>query len=375
MKVAIAQERIISGGRMVVINELVSVLNDMGIVPDILTFDMALTPEDIQKKYQKSVDFRIRQLPFDFLHKTPETSRLWFNYLTRRHGKKYDLLINSNNTETLLTKKHWVISYVHYPRLDRIRKNMTLHTDGKKSAKKCTIRMAEKVDRFISGLLYKSSSIGSNILYVANSRFTKQAIISNFNIRDEDVEVIYPPVDVEEFHPDREKANQVATIGRFSSAKRQFEQIKMAEKLPDLKFVIMGFAGKHNAYYNKCKDYVASRNIENVELCPDLPFSEMVKKLEASRFFLHTTKNEPFGITTVQGIAAGCIPVTHNSGGQKEIVFRDDLRYENHQQAVRIFKKIMNEDLSDLYDHLAEHIRSYQSERFRQEFTQILDRY
>jgi glycosyltransferase involved in cell wall biosynthesis len=48
-------------------------------------------------------------------------------------------------------------------------------------------------------------------------------------------------------------------------------------------------------------------------------------------FYTHSV-SEPFGITTVQGIATGCIPIVHNSGGQIEIVEDELLRYNNEAE-------------------------------------------
>ncbi len=373
MKVAIIQDRIIPGGRMVVINEVIAALNEMGIVPDILTFHMSLSRADIQKKYQKEVDFKVRPLGWNIFHKLPEINKLWFNLLTRWYGRRYDLLINSNNTECMLTSRRQVISYVHYPRLDRLRKNMTLHVGEKKDDRQWSARFAEKFDHVVSRFLYRFCSAGDNIHYIANSCFTRQALLANFNLEPSQVQVIYPPVDMEAFDLKGQKKPQVATIGRFSSAKRQLEQIEIAARLPELHFAIMGFAGKGNSYFEKCKAYIDSHQIGNVTLYPDLSFSAMVKQLEASKFFLHTTRNEPFGITTVQGIAAGCIPVTHNSGGQKEIVFPEELRFDNKQEAVEIFKRLIGQDLQSIYAQLAAHIRNYTTKRFRQGFSELIE--
>ena len=68
--------------------------------------------------------------------------------------------------------------------------------------------------------------------------------------------------------------------------------------------------------------------LTNVHLVPDASEEERDKLLSSSTFFLHSLRSEPFGITTVQGIAAGCIPIVHNSGGQIEIVEDELLRYE-----------------------------------------------
>jgi len=47
---------------------------------------------------------------------------------------------------------------------------------------------------------------------------------------------------------------------------------------------------------------------------------------------LHTMVGEHFGISIVEAMASGCIPVVHNSGGMKEFVPAPN-RYESLQDA------------------------------------------
>jgi glycosyltransferase involved in cell wall biosynthesis len=39
--------------------------------------------------------------------------------------------------------------------------------------------------------------------------------------------------------------------------------------------------------------------------------------------YVHCAENEHFGITIVEAMAAGCVPVVHDSGGPREIVTVD----------------------------------------------------
>ena len=39
--------------------------------------------------------------------------------------------------------------------------------------------------------------------------------------------------------------------------------------------------------------------------------------------YIHCAENEHFGITIVEAMAAGCVPIVHDSGGPREIVTND----------------------------------------------------
>ncbi len=61
---------------------------------------------------------------------------------------------------------------------------------------------------------------------------------------------------------------------------------------------------------------------------PNLNFDALVKLYGESSIYWHAagygeedpTKMEHFGISTVEAMAAGCVPIVINKGGQKEIV-------------------------------------------------------
>ena len=61
-RVAICQPYVIFGGRLQVILHMVEVLNDLGIVPDIVTLRLRFEPERIEAHYGRTYQMRFRQL-------------------------------------------------------------------------------------------------------------------------------------------------------------------------------------------------------------------------------------------------------------------------------------------------------------------------
>ncbi len=344
-RVALAQNRIQKGGRMQVMAHMIAVLNDMGIVPDIVTFKMGISKAEIKKHYGVDLQYRVREifinpiLPFEW-------NILFFNWISKRYLKGYDLIINHNNTSYLGQRKVKQLSYVHFPRkLRNIQKEKDMHfPEGKDKS-----MFSWATDPFLIGKwLYKmDTTIGNNECTIANSEFTKAAIGGQYNIEPEKIEVLYPPVDIEQKPFNCTNPKLVVSLGRFAKDKRQLEQIQIAEQLPDFQFSIIGFVND-SKYFDSCVAYIENRNIKNVQLYPNVELETRNKLLREATFFLHSLRNEPFGITTVQGLAEGCIPVVHDSGGQQEVVPIADLRYTSKDEAIVLFTRLAEKDAKDL---------------------------
>lgn len=56
---------------------------------------------------------------------------------------------------------------------------------------------------------------------------------------------------------------------------------------------------------------------EDVEFVTNVPFAELKRRMGEAHVGLHTMWCEHFGIGVVELMAAGVIPIAHNSGGPK----------------------------------------------------------
>lgn len=380
-KVAIIQNRIQPGGRMQVIIAIIGILNEMGIEPEIVTLRSRLNADDIKKHYGADIQFSIREI-FTDLRLPFEWHILFFNWLMRFYYQRYDLLINSNNTSFLLPKNARVLSYVHFPRKARLLSPLvSLHfPDGPEKSwlnpGLLFINLARLFYTF-------DKKVAATDRQIANSDFSRQHLLSVYDdLSENKVPVIYPPVPVpdvpveikQKFSPAQRKC--VVSLGRFAEDKRQLEQIRLAAQLPDFEFHLIGFAGKNNRYFESCRNLIAKQNIKNVVLHGDAGYGEMQKLLSQALFFVHSLRNEPFGITAVQAIASGCIPLVHDSGGQKEVVTPGDLRYSSESEAVGKLQhlvKLPDQKLEKIYNSLYTNIRGYANEQFRQRMKPLLE--
>lgn len=327
MKVGIVQNKIIYGGRLSVIVGIIEVLNQRGIIPDVITFQTEISPSEISTRYGSKIDFNIRRIN-SVLSKIPgEANIIAFNHALHKIYTNYDYFINSNNTSFLMPSQIPIFSYVHFPRIARL-KSRLISIHHPQGPIKTWIDKEGAILKGI-GLLYSFHSLKENNYVIANSKYTLSYIRKYYPSFHQHIPVIYPPVKTNSVAviPFQERDDAICSIGRFCEEKNQLAQIRLAKQLPDLQFHLIGFSGENNAYLDTCRNFASKNNINNVHFYVNVSFNKKCNILKTAKFFLHPNINEPFGISTVESVLSGCLSLVHNSGGQIEIVPIKELRF------------------------------------------------
>lgn len=356
MEVVISQPKIIYGGRIKVLLGITEALNSLGVEPVWLSASLPGTKEEILTRYRTSARFNYKPLVTKVRWRAEIANRS-FNSLTASYCNKngVDWLIDSSNTVQCLNGFPRVISYVHFPREARVLDNeKSLHHPGEM----LSWRQKEFWGRKLNRKIYEAgkNSVSKEHVVVANSQFTRKAFLSYYDhvdFRREPI-VVYPFADQPELPlPNAEgRVNAVASLGRFCEAKGQMVQAQLASKAPEFEFWLMGHADPNNQYFNSIKEYVETNKLTNVKLLANLSFEEVQQRLRKASFFLHCNINEPFGITSVEGLLAGCLPIVHNSGGQKEVVPVEELRFDDVAELPAVLGLLKEADLKQRQDWL-----------------------
>lgn len=169
---------------------------------------------------------------------------------------------------------------------------------------------------------------------IVNSFFTKEWIDREFPIESK---VVYPPVDVKKFKSAKQKQKTIIYVGRFSQLEQSKRQDILVEAfidghrekyLEDYTLLLMGASDVgRTSYVDDLRIKAYSYPIKVVE---NAPFSDIVSELSKAKFFWsaagfgvsddHPEKREHFGMTVVESMASGCIPLVYDGGGHKEII-------------------------------------------------------
>lgn len=264
---------------------------------------------------------------------------------------------------------------MHYPREGRIyTDSVDIHLPNEHPPLVSKLGLGKRMLR----LIYNLFGTNPKHAIICNSGFTYEAFRSFYDVGN-NVPIIYPGVETSSYEIDKaeltKNPKQVIALGRIALNKRQLEQIKLASKMPDYEFRIVGFIA-NQAYYDKCVEYIKSHQITNVHLHPNLAFPKMVALLQQSKYFLHTMIKEPFGITAIQAVAAGCIPIVHDSGGQRETINLPELRYKEIDEIPDMIKQLevlSDTEIKSKIEYLQTHVKNNFSEDiFQKRMTEYL---
>jgi glycosyltransferase involved in cell wall biosynthesis len=192
-------------------------------------------------------------------------------------------------------------------------------------------------------------------MIISNSEFTRLVIRKCMK---RETPVIHPPVDLRRILCEKESAagergNVVVVASRFLPDQDLNRVLEIAKKVENIEFKMVGPAGSSS---EETIDYLKKKILDlglnsRVQILTNQPSSIFRELLLSSKVFLRTLPHESFGISVIEAMAAGCVPVVPMDGGpwfdileQKQgfygYAFRDD------EEASRIIRSLMdNENL------------------------------
>lgn len=231
-------------------------------------------------------------------------------------------------------------------------------TDGSiffASSKRNILHIQTPLEVHPTGSLWGKSKVKSWDEVVYNSQFTKHYSEKYWPLPSK---VIYPPVSTSHLKPLKKK-QIILTVGRFFGFLREKKHQLMIDTFIDMcdeglvknwQFHLAGAMGEgDNSYVEELKSKTAGYPII---FHPNISFDDLSFLYGQTDIYWHAmgfgetdpTKMEHFGITTVEAMAAGAVPVVVKKGGQTEIVEagKSGLFWETEAQLKEITDQLMS---------------------------------
>ena len=166
-----------------------------------------------------------------------------------------------------------------------------------------------------------------NSTVLTNSEFSRKVIFKTFGV---DSTVLHPPVDVDIFRNACLSLNvrddSILVISRFHPTKKIENVIRLAKLLSSNEVggcmnIVGNMSPDGIGYLNYLRFLVRRYHLENfIRFEINVRFDKLLHLMATSKVYVHPLPGEPFGISTVEAMSAGIIPVVPDIGGHTEFV-------------------------------------------------------
>ena len=239
----------------------------------------------------------------------------------------------------------------------------------------------------------------NNTFILTNSNFSKQAIEKIYGNDKVKTTIVYPPVDIDKFKIvyncsynkninslTEKDPNSIIVISRINSKKSIENVIEIGKNLKEkenINYFNMTIVGNTNSdnqdYLEKLENLIAKYDLkDNIKIKTDVPFEELQKLVQRTSIYIHPTINEPFGISIVEAMSAGLIPIAPDRGGNTEFVPLN-YQYQSIANATEIIAKIIknksvnNGELDNERKNISNLTNNFSKKKYKENLRKVIE--
>lgn len=216
--------------------------------------------------------------------------------------------------------------------------------------RKLTLKYAESVD-----------------IWVCNSENTKKRIKKFYN---KEAVVINPPINVKDYKW-QEPKDYWLSVNRLITHKRIDLQTEAFKYLPAEKLVIVGSYEKTVTQFENYKNYIEKTKPNNVEIIHWADNQKLKQLYSECKGLIATAKDEDFGLTVVEAMAAGKPVIAPNEGGYKETIINentgiliDDINPEKIAETIKKISAKLKDNPIRYREECLNQAKKFDSEKF-----------
>lgn len=294
-------------------------------------------------------------------------------------GYNYDITINTNGDAAPYYRSSFskdnAITYCHFPstkyhieseNIDYLETDLGMtersnvfsdnnNYEDINNSKNCKTKpQFSRRKEYFKILKYGYWNLMRNSTVITNSEFSRRAIVNALGL--DNIYILNPPIDIETFRnvalmtnsdDDDETNDIILVISRIAPHKKIENAIKLAKILKDNN-VGKGMKIVGNLYYYFFDYYSELKQmVLDLGLTDYLTFEinasidKLLSIIRESRVYFHPMIGEHFGMSALEAMAAGLIPVVPNEGGIKEFV-PQEYQFNTIEQAAEIIMYVFN---------------------------------
>lgn len=320
----------------------------------------------------------------------------------------YDITINTNGDAAPYYhssfSKDNAITYCHFPstkyhieseNIDYLKTDLGMTEwsnvfsdnkdyEGINNPKNCKTKLQfSKRKEYFEILKYGYWNLMRNSTVITNSEFSRRAIVNALGL--DNIYILSPPIDIETFHnvalmanSNYERNGTILVISRIAPHKKIENAIKLAKILKDNNIgkgmkIVGNLYYYYYDYYSELKQMVLSLGLADyITFEINASLDKLLSIIRESRVYFHPMVGEHFGMSILEAMAAGLIPVVTNEGGPREFV-PQEYQFNTIEQAAEIIKYVFNHLPETERIRISDDINEFSNSHYIEGFQTILN--
>jgi glycosyltransferase involved in cell wall biosynthesis len=166
-------------------------------------------------------------------------------------------------------------------------------------------------------------------LIIAVSEFTRRELQRNLGIDCANVAIVHNAIDTGYFSPGigERKMDLVLMVAQLDEILEYIKGfdvlVETARQLPQVHFVI---AGEHSG---RRAAKIVGEAPPNIEFVGQISIGDLKQYYQAASVYFQPSRHESFGVSVIEAMSCGCIPVVSNRGALPEVVGQAGYVLEN----------------------------------------------
>ena len=180
--------------------------------------------------------------------------------------------------------------------------------------------------------------------------------------------VIYPPIETKDYYTKNSQGYWLS-VNRLFKHKRVHLQIEAFQKMPDKKLIIVG-SYEASRHFKEYAAYIKKIKPKNVEIKSWINKKELLKLYAECIGLLATAKDEDYGLSPLEAMAAGKPVIAADEGGYKETITKNtgivikEINQEKIVKAVKEIEEKLNQDPTQFIKSAREQAKKFDTKIF-----------
>ena len=272
-----------------------------------------------------------------------QVTKINFHYFSILKVLKY--IFNSYSSEAIIiwfASKHAIpaalLQYVY-------KRNLIIIAGGYDVANVSSIRygnMRKGYKRYIGQWILSKAKY---VIAVSKSNFDE--ILNNALVHPNKVKLVYNAINLKVSNYKYQKINQVLTVGEINEEtylrKGLDRVIKLAKLMPDKNFLHIGkWTNKSGSVCTKTINRIKENSPSNLTFLGYLKRKELIDYYKNSKYYLQLSRHEAFGVSVIEAMSYGCIPIVSRAYALPEIVGENGYIVDSLSDITKIFESESN---------------------------------